>query len=1296
MKTSIKVLGVIAVILVSLTLFKFVHIIIGITFFIIGIGLLVYFGFIRKTSYNFPKDYQLYNISINDISKSLDINDGLYVREPVPKKVYRTWCVSTPVGICGGRNAIISAITLTEQNLPDWEHIIYGDKEVDEFLEKEFGKENIITKAYYLINPKYGAARADLFRYLIIYKYGGLYLDMKSYVKNPLPQLPDDMDMWVSGWDFENPPHINLFPSTGEYQNWYIYARKGAPVLKNIIEKIVTNIYDLHINPNKIVDISDSLHSKTISKGTVLSVTGPIAMTIAIIESKNNKSVYYNNIINNSLYYNYDKNNTILDGHYSLITEELIKPYINVDYIPKTVYIYYHDLDLIPQYMKDNIDEYCSGYDIKFYDNKMCVDFLNKYYGKEAVDLFNNIKYESTKIDFWKYCILFVFGGYYFDSKTYFNKHINQVFNSKVHNTWYLALSSNKSSIYNGIIVTSPKNPILLKVIKRIYKNPNKSDDLYKTFIKNLTNMLTIGNNAQENSWNCVLLRKECSNKNNTCVIKNIEGEILFTEYSKTIKTYISITTIPERLINEWFFTNLKRTLSLLADNQILILNVPQISLKGEKYIIPDNVNNLQGPRFIINKCGKDEGPITKLLPSLRNTKIKDDDILMVFDDDIVYRKNVFKLLENSVLDKNTYVTVMCNQNIEGFKGFAFFKKLLKGILNISIPKSCIRIDDDVINWYAKEKGIKIHIIPYKGDNNSYCSMHKDRTGTHPTWDELNRDNRTPMIVKCIKDIAKANTTTTIENFSLTESGNILPFLTKKERVNYYIGSLIYSDAIINSTIEQTFNGKFVDFNDDNVYKKELQYIKELCKIDRKLPIVNGDNYNNFDWNAFSKTRPIMNNKKLSNLVLLPLNSYRHFGFARQIMERKANELQFDKKSDLLVWRGVSTGSITDAHSRFRLVEKYFNESWCDIGFVPCKDRYKKTIRNLIKNKIDETDLLNHKYLLSIEGNDVASNLKWMLASNSVVLSPPFTIESWYMEGKLIPYIHYVPISSDFEDLQEKYNWCVDNPEKCKIISKNATEFINCFMNKDFEDEVIIDVVNTFISKIKDGNLPSCFITKHVDKGEREVADKFTMPDACVLEFGGGSGAVSTIIQKRLNKKGNHVVIHPNNDDQMFGGVASLLKNKKSCNSEYHIIDYILKKGDGKNLLKLVSKPFDTLVVDCEKCLVGEYEKNPDLFDNIDMIQVERDDYKKSYDDLFAKLKLSKIHIGLGCGGMCKTEVWVRNKYKNLKGDLNEKHFPNDKKSNLLGIIILGIIILGIIILGIIILLWRYLKFSKK
>ena len=49
----------------------------------------------------------------------------------------------------------------------------------------------------------------------------------------------------------------------------------------------------------------------------------------------------------------------------------------------------------------------------------------------------------------------------------------------------------------------------------------------------------------------------------------------------------------------------------------------------------------------------------------------------------------------------------------------------------------------------------------------------------------------------------------------------------------------------------------------------------------------------------------------------------------------------------------------------------------------------------------------------------------------------------------------------------------------------------------------------------------------------------------------------------------------------------------------------------------MVSKPFDTIVVDCEGCLVKEFEKNPDLFKHITQIQVERDD-NGSYDNNIA------------------------------------------------------------------------------
>lgn len=203
------------------------------------------------------------------------------------------------------------------------------------------------------------------------------------------------------------------------------------------------------------------------------------------------------------------------------------------------------------------------------------------------------------------------------------------------------------------------------------------------------------------------------------------------------------------------------------------------------------------------------------------------------------------------------------------------------------------------------------------------------------------------------------------------------------------------------------------------------------------------------------------------------------------------------------------------------------------------------------------------------------------------------------------------------------------------------------FPIKKYEKPKEYQILDNYSSENNYGKLPNCFITEHVEEGERIVADKYTNPNACVLEFGGGSGAVSTIIQSKLNNPFNHVVIQPidsknKSEKPMFGGITSLGKNRKSCNSKYHIINHILAKGEGKELLKLVTKPFDTLVVDCENCLVGEYKKNPELFDHIKMIQVERDDFDNSYDSLFSNLNFTLKHSGLGCDGRCATEVWIK------------------------------------------------------
>ena len=291
------------------------------TISILLVLLLVYQFFLNHEK-NFKNIIKRYNIEkVRNIEK-LDLGFKQYQREPVQKKIYRIWLGCNKNKECGGRSLDMKLLEKSQKLSPDWEQVIIYDEDAKSFLEKEFGKDNKITKAFYLINPKYGAARADLLRYLLIYKYGGLYLDVKSCIKGPIPEMPKDKDMWVSNWNAQK----HLFKN-GEYINWYIYARKGCPILKEIIERVIYNIYTLHENPNLNINIGDKQDTKT----NVLSITGPIALTIAInnseyldrlnIDSNINKILKYdcsNNIFNKIL------NNIFNKNHYSKQTEQII------------------------------------------------------------------------------------------------------------------------------------------------------------------------------------------------------------------------------------------------------------------------------------------------------------------------------------------------------------------------------------------------------------------------------------------------------------------------------------------------------------------------------------------------------------------------------------------------------------------------------------------------------------------------------------------------------------------------------------------------------------------------------------------------------------------------------------------------------------------------------------------------------------------------------------------------------------------------------------------------------------
>ena len=75
-------------------------------------------------------------------------------------------------------------------------------------------------------------------------------------------------------------------------------------------------------------------------------------------------------------------------------------------------------------------------------------------------------------------------------------------------------------------------------------------------------------------------------------------------------------------------------------------------------------------------------------------------------------------------------------------------------------------------------------------------------------------------------------------------------------------------------------------------------------------------------------------------------------------------------------------------------------------------------------------------------GNDVATGLKWQLFTDSVVLMPEPTKESWLLEGELRPMVHYVPVKRDWSDLEERLAWCESHPSAAKNISRRATAHV--------------------------------------------------------------------------------------------------------------------------------------------------------------------------------------------------------------------------------------------------------------
>jgi hypothetical protein len=205
-----------------------------------------------------------------------------------------------------------------------------------------------------------------------------------------------------------------------------------------------------------------------------------------------------------------------------------------------------------------------------------------------------------------------------------------------------------------------------------------------------------------------------------------------------------------------------------------------------------------------------------------------------------------------------------------------------------------------------------------------------------------------------------------------------------------------------------------------------------------------------------------------------------HLNFAKQGLVK--DNVLWEDKMNVLFWRGTSTGGSNtvgqpwEKYHRIRLLEwekmyaqkhpKFVfdagkmseslheltdveNEDshnlFVDIGFYSYCHYDEETLKIFqakypVKNPVSFEKTMKFKYLLVVDGNTWPSRIQTYLQTNSVILYDGVFIDHYLWMLK--PWVHYVPIRADLEDLEEVLEWLIENDEKAHSIVKNANELM--------------------------------------------------------------------------------------------------------------------------------------------------------------------------------------------------------------------------------------------------------------
>lgn len=200
------------------------------------------------------------------------------------------------------------ALNTTQKSNPAFRQIVFGEDEAQDFIKTHYSPR--ILRAFTALDPRYGAARADLLRYLILYVNGGVYLDAKSSAVR-LNEIRNTDKLLTSYWPLTSIDNwgtvfLRGFPWKGELQQYWIATPPRNPALRSVIQQCVWQI------EAAMADRRRGSHGKW----SVWMLTGPMMFTYALQTHTQSISIRDPNCDSRMTYMHVNHHRVLKKDHY--------------------------------------------------------------------------------------------------------------------------------------------------------------------------------------------------------------------------------------------------------------------------------------------------------------------------------------------------------------------------------------------------------------------------------------------------------------------------------------------------------------------------------------------------------------------------------------------------------------------------------------------------------------------------------------------------------------------------------------------------------------------------------------------------------------------------------------------------------------------------------------------------------------------------------------------------------------------------------------------------------------------